>query len=638
MKKRVFRSCIAWIVFSMLVLPFGSAGVSAAAALTVSLKVDHSTAAIKVNSTANEQDTVTVFIMQKQTHSIAYMDQADLKNGQHTFQTVLPKGEYYGSVNSVGSGKAELQDFTIEHTETITGFRPLQALTVAKGGKLVLPGSVIAVFDSGANREVGVKWSGVPDTGTTGQFTVTGNVNGSPKTVELVLKVGEPAATPTPTPSPSAIPEPTATPSPSATPEPTAIPAATAPAASGPNGPAAATPKPSPAAAGSVITLTAVLDPVTAVAKAEVPAAAVSTALYKAVPDARGIRTAEIIITEVEGAKAYEPVLPSSLFAGDPKQLIRLVTPIGTVELSGHMFEARLTAGSSTVSVVIGSEVAAAISDPSLRESTGGKPVIELTAKVDGTAVKWNNKNAPVKVSVPYTPKQDELKNSEQLVVWYIDPAGQAVKIPNTRYDAAAGRVTFSTTHFSKFAVSSVFKTFYDAAKITWAQQSIEALASKGVINGISDTSFAPEANITRADFLVILVRGLGLTAGFSDNFSDVSPSKYYYEALGIARELGITGGAGNNLFKPDTPISRQELMVLGSRALRLSGAAISEGSADDVRQFSDRAELASYAVAGVAAMVKEGIVSGSGNTLRPGAYATRAEAAVIMYRISNEP
>lgn len=622
MNKRIFRACIAWIIFSLLVLPFGSIGVSAAAALTASLEVDHNTAAIKVTSTANEQDTVTVLIMQKQTGSIAYADQAELKNGQHTFQTVLPKGEYYGSVSSAGSGKAELQAFTVEHTETITGFRPLQAITVAKGGKLVLPGSVIAVFDSGANREVGVKWSGVPDTGTAGQFTVTGNVNGSPKTVELVVKVGGGTA-PTPTPT--------------STPAPTATPAATPPPLPGGQTGAAATPKPSTAAAGSAITLTAALDPATAVAKAEVSAAAVSTALSKAAADAKGIRTVEIIITQAEGAKAYEPVLPASLFAGDPKQVIRLVTPVGTALLPGNMFEAALTAGSSTVSVVIGLADAAAIIDPSLRESASGKPVIELTAKIDGAAIEWSNKNAPVKVSVPYTSKQDELNSGEHLVVWYIDPAGKAAKIPNTRFDAAAGRVTFSTTHFSKFAVSYAFKTFADAAKFTWAQQSIEALASKGVINGISDTSFAPEANITRADFLVILVRGLGLTASFTDNFSDVSPAKYYYEALGIARELGITDGAGNNLFKPDTPISRQELMVLGSRALSLSGAAMPAGSADDILKFSDRAKLAAYAVEDVAAMVKEGIVSGSGSKLNPHANATRAEAAVIVYRIINK-
>ncbi|WP_342564927.1 S-layer homology domain-containing protein [Paenibacillus sp. FSL R7-0345] len=616
MNKRIFRACIAWIIFSLLVLPFGIAGVSAAAALTASLEVDHNTAAIKVTSTANEQDTITVLIMQKQTGSIVYVDQAELKNGQHTFQTVLPKGEYYGSVSSAGSGKAELQAFTVEHTETITGFRPLQAITVAKGGKLVLPGSVIAVFDSGANREVGVKWSGVPDTGTAGPFTVTGNVNGSPKTVELVVKVGETAATPTPTPAATATPTPPPLPG-------------------GQTG--AATPKPSPEAAGSAITLTAVLDPATAVAKAEVSAAAVSTALSKAAADARGIRTVEIIITQAEGAKAYEPVLPASLFAGDPKQVIQLVTPVGTIELPGNMFEAALIAGSSTVSVVIGLADAAAINDPSLRASASSKPVIELTAKVDGAAVEWSNKNAPVKVSVPYTPRQDELNSGEHLVVWYIDKAGMATKIPNTRYDAAVGRVTFSTTHFSKFAVSYAFRTFADAAKLTWAQQSIETLASKGVINGISDTSFAPDTNITRADFLVILVRGLGLTASFNDNFSDVSPAKYYYEALGIARELGITDGAGNNLFKPDTPISRQELMVLGSRALSLSGAAMPAGSADDIRKFSDRSEVAAYAVADVVKMVKEGIVSGSGSKLNPHANATRAEAAVIVYRIINK-
>lgn len=105
--------------------------------------------------------------------------------------------------------------------------------------------------------------------------------------------------------------------------------------------------------------------------------------------------------------------------------MIRLVTPVGTAQLSGNMFEAPLTAGSSTVSVVIGLADAAAINDPSLRESASGKPVIELTAKVDGTAVEWSNKNAPVKVSVPYSPKQDELNSGEHIVVWYINPAGR---------------------------------------------------------------------------------------------------------------------------------------------------------------------------------------------------------------------
>ncbi|UQZ36154.1 cellulosome anchor protein [Paenibacillus sp. PK3_47] len=633
MSKNVYRTFLAWIVFSMALLNIDSFRVSADSILTVSQQVDHSKVSVTVHSAANMQDTVTILIMQKLTHSVAYMDQAVLRDGQHTFSTLLPKGEYYGFVGSVSSGKADLNEFSIMHEETITGFRPLKAITVAKGGSFVLPGSVIAVFDNGANREVGVKWTKVPDTETSGQFLITGEVNGSPKTVELVLNVGEAPATPEPTatPAPTTSPTPTITPSPSS-------PANTAPPASGQTAGAAAKPSPSPGADSPAVTLNAVLDGTTGIAKAEVTEAAINAALSKAVSDIHGLKTIEIIMLQAEGAKGYEPVLPSSVFKqGDKKLLFKLTTPIGTVELPGHMFEEQLPEGSTTVSIVLASSDKSVITDPSVRNSVGDKPVIELTVKADGKAVEWQNKNAPVKVSLPYMPAPADLKNSEHLVVWYIDEAGRAAKVSNTKYSPAESRVTFSTSHFSKFAVSYVFKTFNDAAVFRWAQKPIEVLASKGIINGVSDTAFAPQANITRADFLVILVRTLGLTADFSGNFSDVSPSAYYYEALGIARQLGIATGTGNGGFNPAEPVSRQDLMVLSRRALQINGTAVTEGNAADLRKYSDWAELSAYAAEDVAAMVKEGLVSGSGTALSPKAYANRAEAAVIMYRIFNK-
>ncbi|KQN98919.1 hypothetical protein [Paenibacillus sp. Leaf72] len=190
-------------------------------------------------------------------------------------------------------------------------------------------------------------------------------LNGSAKTVELVLNVGDTVSTPTPIP----------TSTPTATPMPTSAQTATA------------TLKPAPAASGSSITLTATLDSTTAIAKAEVTAAAINTAFSNAAPDSTGVKTADIILLQVEGAKAYEPVLPSSVFTqGDKKQLIKLITPIGTVELPGNIFEAYLTEGSSSISVLIESADKTAIEDPSLRESVGDKPIIELTINVDGKA------------------------------------------------------------------------------------------------------------------------------------------------------------------------------------------------------------------------------------------------------------
>jgi len=117
--------------------------------------------------------------------------------------------------------------------------------------------------------------------------------------------------------------------------------------------------------------------------------------------------------------------------------------------------------------------------------------------------------------------------------------------------------------HLSKYAVSYVYKTFADIGSYAWAKKQIEVLASKGVINGTSDTTFTPQADITRADFMILLVKALGLTAEVTSNFDDVSEKDYYYEYVGIAKELGITTGVGNNKFNPKAKITRQDMMVL---------------------------------------------------------------------------
>lgn len=384
--------------------------------------------------------------------------------------------------------------------------------------------------------------------------------------------------------------------------------------------------------------MTVTLDSKTGTAKADVTKEAIAGAFAQAGADSKGIKRIVLGLNKAEGAHAYEPALPASVLTqGDKKQVIEVVTPLGNLQLTGNMVKPALAAGGATISVSIGNADKAAITDSKLRAAVGDRPVVELNLKVDGKVVGWENKEAPVQVSIPYTPKPEELSNPEHIVVWYIDGNGQGVKVPNAKYDTATGLLTFRTTHFSTYAVSFEQKTFDDAAVYPWAQKPIEVLASKGIITGTSEKAFSPSENITRADFLVLLIRTLGLTADFNDNFSDVSQSDYYYEALGIAKKLGISNGAGDNAFHPKEYISRQDLMVLSARALQIAEVVQTKGSAADMQVFSDSSGVASYAVEGVASMVKEGIVTGSGTLLNPQVNATRAETAVIMYRIFNK-
>lgn len=179
-------------------------------------------------------------------------------------------------------------------------------------------------------------------------------------------------------------------------------------------------------------------------------------------------------------------------------------------------------------------------------------------------------------------------------------------------------------------------KTFTDLAGYEWARTQIEALATNGIINGTSATTFSPGMNITRADFICMLVRALKLNGTVESNFRDVSPAAYYYQAVGIAKNLGIATGKGDNLFLPKEYISRQDMMVIISRAMKISGKQLDD-SASDLSGFKDAGKVASYAVNAAAQLAKSGIITGSNGNINPEGTATRAETAVIIYRLLNQ-
>ncbi|KTD84722.1 LamG-like jellyroll fold domain-containing protein [Paenibacillus etheri] len=179
---------------------------------------------------------------------------------------------------------------------------------------------------------------------------------------------------------------------------------------------------------------------------------------------------------------------------------------------------------------------------------------------------------------------------------------------------------------------------FTDIGKHAWAEEAIQALAKLGIIKGTSATTFEPGKEITRADFVTLLVRALGLKADISGNFQDVVQGDYYYEALGIVKALGIAKGTGDGMFNPKEKISRQDMMVLVVRALQAGGKWESHGMASDLNRFTDASGISVYAVDAVAALVHDGIITGKGaGKISPNATTTRAEVAVIMYRLMNQ-
>ena len=218
----------------------------------------------------------------------------------------------------------------------------------------------------------------------------------------------------------------------------------------------------------------------------------------------------------------------------------------------------------------------------------------------DYTAVKMDGEAAPITGNGTFTLA---LKPFE-VAIWKITPA-QAVD-------------------FSQIKLSS----FNDVIYYPWAYNAIATLEEKGIVNRVADQWYGPERNITRGDYAMFLVRTLGLTEGAGENFADVDPSAEYAKELAIGKAAGIINGVGDNKFNPTAQITRQDMMTMTSRAMKLAGAA-------DLGSFSDSGIIADYAASHVSAMVAEGLIKGNADgTINPLGNTTRAEAAVIMNRI----
>ncbi len=172
---------------------------------------------------------------------------------------------------------------------------------------------------------------------------------------------------------------------------------------------------------------------------------------------------------------------------------------------------------------------------------------------------------------------------------------------------------------------------FNDIIDYPWAYNAIAALEEKGIVNRVSNNWYGPGQNITRGDYAMFLVRALGLSDAAAENFADVPADAEYAKELAIGKAAGILQGVGDNKFNPEAQITRQDMMTMTSRAMKLAGST-------DLSSFSDSGMIADYASSHVSAMVAEGLIKGNADgTINPLGNTTRAEAAVIMNRIMNK-
>ncbi|MDD6484252.1 MAG: S-layer homology domain-containing protein [Clostridiales bacterium] len=171
---------------------------------------------------------------------------------------------------------------------------------------------------------------------------------------------------------------------------------------------------------------------------------------------------------------------------------------------------------------------------------------------------------------------------------------------------------------------------FNDISGVEWARESIIALYKAGIIDGVSEGKFEPNALVTREQFVKMLVCTYGLeNADAKCSFEDVEANSWYYGYVAAACEAGIVNGISDVLFGTGQNITREDMAVMAYRAALFGNTAFKNGA----ESFADDEKIYDYAKEAVYALKAEGVMTGKENNLfAPKDFATRAEAAKIIY------
>lgn len=269
------------------------------------------------------------------------------------------------------------------------------------------------------------------------------------------------------------------------------------------------------------------------------------------------------------------------------------------------------------------------------RAVVGDSPVYDfsITAVTSSGNTRIRNFGTGLQISIPYTLREGD--NPDNITVFYLNDNDEPENMQGV-YDPSTGSVSFIAAHLSKYYIKSNNVVFNDLTKHQWAKAYIESMAAKGIINGKSKGLYNPGDNVTRAEFAALLVKLLRIRdSGKTLKFKDVSPEAWYYSTVASAVEHGIITGKEGGIFAPEENISRQDMAVMVGmvlKKLKNSGS-----SADTKLDFIDNTYISDYALEGVSMAVKYGIIKGnSDRTFKPLNNATRAEAAVVIYKIFN--
>ena len=266
--------------------------------------------------------------------------------------------------------------------------------------------------------------------------------------------------------------------------------------------------------------------------------------------------------------------------------------------------------------------------------SSGSTRYTVSVEDTDNGSVKVSPTRASKGSTVTVTVKPDEGYELDELTV--TDKNGDSVKLT----DKGDGKYTFQMPA-SKVTVEAVFTAvepepeglpFTDVTSRDWFYDAVAYVYDKGMMEGTTDTTFAPAMNLTRSMIAQVLYNlEERPEAPGASGFTDVAAGAWYADAVNWAAARGIVKGYDTGAFGPEDSVTREQLAAILYRYAQAKGYDTTQGGMA-VREFSDSASISDWAQTAMSWAVNAQVLSGKGNgVLDPQGTATRAEVAQML-------
>ena len=257
---------------------------------------------------------------------------------------------------------------------------------------------------------------------------------------------------------------------------------------------------------------------------------------------------------------------------------------------------------------------------------------ITVSTAENGT-VKSSNSSAAKDATVTITVTPGEGYVLDTLTVTDKDNNTVALtKVSDTQYTfkMPASAVTVKATFKKDEGTQPAVLPFNDVSESEWFYEAVKYVYDKGMMNGVSDTAFAPYSNLTRGMIAQVLYNLEGKPAVSGSAYTDVAADQWYNDAVNWAAQKGIVTGYGDGTFGPMDNITREQMAAILYRYAQYKGYDVS--AKGDLTAFTDGNTVSDWAKDAMSWAVGTTLFNGKGDgILDPTTTATRAEVAKIL-------